>query len=577
MTQVTHELGRIADTLGGGISDLGRSRLAGERQRTQGTRLDYELGRNKQYDERAERKFALEEPRLRRDSLEAEAEIRKGQRPASWGAEMGDDVYKNMVFARTIAPKLMKIYDADPDMEGGQFKLRRKDGSVIRQIDRDLQAEAEAILSSYKVASTYKDQVQRIEEKEKRLNAQGVPALDPAYEKLKLNKTRAQTVLDSPERMIRVLEGQLAQLSKYGHYPEDIKRIKGEIRIEQAKLMTPRELAKENRAIESHKEKMKLIAIQMKNAEKVAKKAGKTTKKLSPGDTAKKQALLKEYTYNLKIQEKFKTQGVGGVLEEEGALTQQDYDDVVSKNIDIMNQLEELGVQYDMGSTADQLISRGREMQGKGAQGGGTQPTVYRNKKTGDIMVVDADGNKKAFDQNGNPVKTAGAAIPETRPKVKKPRTVDTSHRGKVIQNPDGTTSSERTITVGIDGKYYNIPSLVDGVQLSEGEAVRRFKAGDIKAVGVADTLKAALKMAGTRTEMLGRESVSDTSPADLKQNIKQQINKYQSKSGALAPSIAAKKVAESTNKIIDKIEETYKIKPPTQKEIDNLVKKYMR
>ena len=114
-----------------------------------------------------------------------------------------------------------------------------------------------------------------------------------------------------------------------------------------------------------------------------------------------------------------------------------------------MNQLEELGVQYDMSSTADQLIAQGREMQGK-------------------------------------------ASI------------IDPSHRGKVIQNPDGSTSSERTITVGMDNKYYNIPSLVNGIQLTEDEAVRRFRAGEIKAVGVADTLEEAVKRAGTRTKMLG-------------------------------------------------------------------------
>ena len=57
-----------------------------------------------------------------------------------------------------------------------------------------------------------------------------------------------------------------------------------------------------------------------------------------------------------------------------------------------------------------------------------------------------------------------------------------------------------------MDNKYYNIPSLVDGVQLTEDEAARRFKAGELKAVGVADTLDDALKLAGERTKMLGKE-----------------------------------------------------------------------
>ena len=415
---MTQELGRMSDTLRGGISDLGRSRLAGEQQKTRGALLDYNLGRNRAQDERAEKLYALQEPVLRQGAAKAEADWRKGQQVATWAGERGDDVYKNMVFARTIVPKFMKLYDAKPDMEGGQFKLRRNDGTLIKEIDRDPQAEAEAILSSYKVASTFKDQIQRIEEKEQRLNAQGIPATDPAYEKLAANKIKAQSVLDSPEKMIRVLEGQLAQLSKYGHYPEDIKRIKGEIRIEQAKLMTPKELAAEQRAIEAHKETMALRKIQMKNAEKAAKSAGKTTVKLSPGEAAKKQALLEEYKYNLKIQEKFKTQepAILGKPGAEPALTQEDYDEAVSKNIAIMNQLEELGVVYDMNSLADQLILKGREMQGKikavdGSSPGKKGQKVSVNRKTGIVRVEYPDGKIEYFNQNKERVTEDGKVL----------------------------------------------------------------------------------------------------------------------------------------------------------------------
>jgi hypothetical protein len=60
---------------------------------------------------------------------------------------------------------------------------------------------------------------------------------------------------------------------------------------------------------------------------------------------------------------------------------------------------------------------------------------------------------------------------------------IDETYRGKRVKNPDGTYSSERTITVGMGNKYYNIPTLVDGVQLSDEEVVRRFKNGELKAV----------------------------------------------------------------------------------------------
>ena len=504
MTQVTQELGRMANTVRGGISDIGRSRLAGEQQKTRGALLDYNLGRNRVEDERASKRFALEEPKLKQDSLEAEAATRKGQQVATWGEERGDDVYKNMVFARTIAPKLMKIYNADPDMQAGAFSLRRKDGSLVREIDRDRQAEAEAILSSYKVASTFKDQIQRIEEKEKRLNAQGVPATDPAYGKLQTNKTRAQTVLDSPERMIKVLEGQLAQLSKHGHYPEEIKRIKGEIRIEQAKLMTPRELAKENRAIEEHKETMALRKIQMKVAENALKAAGKTTAKLPPGEEGEKAFLLKKLTHNLSVIEKFKTRSTDP-LSKGQPLTEQELqylNDAEAENKDIMIKLKAMGL--DRNSLAGQVEAIGIEMQGGKSQSGSGTPgaTVYRNKKTGNFMTVDADGNKKVFDKQGKPLKTDEAAIPETKPKAEK----------QVIKTP-------------------------------------------------------ILKP---------KKPEKDTASIELKKDIKDQIIKYQSQD-VLAPGVGAEVISKIVNKVADKLKEIQKLRPPTQKEIADMIKRYMK
>jgi len=92
---------------------------------------------------------------------------------------------------------------------------------------------------------------------------------------------------------------------------------------------------------------------------------------------------------------------------------------------------------------------------------------------------------------------------------------VDPSYRGKIIQNLDGSSSSERTIGIELDGKYYNIPSLVDGIQLSNDEAVRRFKAGEIKAVGVADSQEEATRIAGERSKMLGQEKRVSTNFMD--------------------------------------------------------------
>ncbi len=83
---------------------------------------------------------------------------------------------------------------------------------------------------------------------------------------------------------------------------------------------------------------------------------------------------------------------------------------------------------------------------------------------------------------------------------------VNPQYRGKEVVNLEGSVSSERTITVEIGGKYYNIPSLVNGKQLSKDEAVNLFKLGKIQAVDIADTLPEALKKAKERSNMLGQQ-----------------------------------------------------------------------
>ncbi len=84
---------------------------------------------------------------------------------------------------------------------------------------------------------------------------------------------------------------------------------------------------------------------------------------------------------------------------------------------------------------------------------------------------------------------------------------VNPLYRGKVVQNPNGTTSSERTITVGIEGKYYNIPTLMNGKQLSNDQAIFYFKRGELPAVGVASSLKEAIAMASARSKALEKEA----------------------------------------------------------------------
>lgn len=96
----------------------------------------------------------------------------------------------------------------------------------------------------------------------------------------------------------------------------------------------------------------------------------------------------------------------------------------------------------------------------------------------------------------------------------------DPSYRGKRINNPDGTFSSERTKTFEFDGKYYNIPTLVNGIQLSDDEAIAKYRSGEVPAVGVADTLEEAAKMAGERSAMLGKEGRNTKRPLGAGRDI---------------------------------------------------------
>lgn len=85
---------------------------------------------------------------------------------------------------------------------------------------------------------------------------------------------------------------------------------------------------------------------------------------------------------------------------------------------------------------------------------------------------------------------------------------VNPAYRGQQVSNPDGTISSEKTRTFGIEDKFYNIPTLQNGLPISNDEAIRRFLAGILPAVGVADTEEEALALAEKRSKMLGEYPV---------------------------------------------------------------------
>ena len=67
----------------------------------------------------------------------------------------------------------------------------------------------------------------------------------------------------------------------------------------------------------------------------------------------------------------------------------------------------------------------------------------------------------------------------------------------KRIQNKDGSVSTERSITVGSDNGFINIPSVRNGVQLSQKDAISSSRTDGVKRPRfktIAEAVKAAKK-----------------------------------------------------------------------------------
>lgn len=61
--------------------------------------------------------------------------------------------------------------------------------------------------------------------------------------------------------------------------------------------------------------------------------------------------------------------------------------------------------------------------------------------------------------------------------------------------------SHEQSITVEMDGKHYNLPTVYQGKKVSNDEAVNLFKKGKIKPFGVYDSEPRALDAAKQRSK----------------------------------------------------------------------------
>src|SRR3990167_5527741 len=73
-----------------------------------------------------------------------------------------------------------------------------------------------------------------------------------------------------------------------------------------------------------------------------------------------------------------------------------------------------------------------------------------------------------------------------------------------IINNPDGSISTERTITIEADGKHYLIPTIVGGKTLTADAAVAAWRSGTNKPVGIFNSAAEAESSAVTRSTRIG-------------------------------------------------------------------------
>lgn len=85
-----------------------------------------------------------------------------------------------------------------------------------------------------------------------------------------------------------------------------------------------------------------------------------------------------------------------------------------------------------------------------------------------------------------------------------------------IMHNSDGSFSTERSITIDQDGKFYVIPTIVDGKQRPMKEAVALWRAGKNPTVGVFDNNAAAEDYAVKRSKYLARVRGPDANQGAL-------------------------------------------------------------
>lgn len=91
--------------------------------------------------------------------------------------------------------------------------------------------------------------------------------------------------------------------------------------------------------------------------------------------------------------------------------------------------------------------------------------------------------------------------MPKAKPLVGEKTDQVTQHGRDVYVTDEGDNVSELSVTIPIGDKWYNAPSIHDGVRYEEGEVADMIKGGKIKPTSIHDSLEDALDAAQGRTD----------------------------------------------------------------------------
>ena len=107
--------------------------------------------------------------------------------------------------------------------------------------------------------------------------------------------------------------------------------------------------------------------------------------------------------------------------------------------------------------------------------------------------------------------------MPKAKPLVGEKTDQVTQHGRDVYVTDEGDNVSELSVTIPIGDKWYNAPSIYDGVRYEEGEVADMIKGGKIKPTSIHDSLEDALDAAQGRTDDIKYAKGGDTMNKQMK------------------------------------------------------------